>query len=64
WSTLLRDLDSGGALRKRGPALAGLAGRLGRKIAMELIDRSWALHLDEWRGGRTLQAGWGCPLVP
>jgi putative hydrolase of the HAD superfamily len=57
WSTLLRDLDSGGALRQRGAALAGVAGRLGREIApeaaMELIDRSWALHLDEWRGGRT-----------
>lgn len=57
WSTLLRDLDSGGALRERGLALAAVARRLGRVIetesAMELIDRSWSLHLDEWRGGRT-----------
>jgi FMN phosphatase YigB (HAD superfamily) len=56
WSTLLRDLDSAGALRRRGAALAGVAGRLGQEIAaqaaMELIDRSWHLHLDEWRGGR------------
>jgi len=56
WSTLLRTLDSDGALRRRGTALADLARRRGREItpeaAMELIDRSWAFHLDEWRGGR------------
>ena len=56
WSTLLRKLDSRGALRQRGAALADLARRRGREIApqaaMELIDRSWAFHLDEWRGGR------------
>ena len=57
WSTLIRDLDSDGALRERGAALAGVAGRLGQEVApeaaMELIDRSWALHLEEWRGGRS-----------
>jgi FMN phosphatase YigB (HAD superfamily) len=57
WSTLLQDLDADGALRHRGAALAAVAARLGREIApeaaMELIDRSWAQHLDEWRGGRT-----------
>ena len=56
WSTLLNDLDADGALRQRGAALAGVAGRLGREIAPEaaiaLIDRSWAFHLEEWRGGR------------
>src|SRR5205807_5440346 len=56
WSTLLRKLDSDGALRQRGAALADLARRRGQEItpeaAMELIDRSWAFHLDEWRGGR------------
>jgi putative hydrolase of the HAD superfamily len=57
WSTLLADLDSDTALRRRGSALAGVALRLGRELspeaAVELIDRSWALHVGEWRGGRT-----------
>lgn len=56
WSTLLRTLDSDGARRRRGAALADLARRRGREVtreaATELIDRSWALHLDEWRSGR------------
>jgi len=56
WSTLLRTLDSDGARRRRGAALADLARRRGREVtpeaATELIDRSWALHLDEWRAGR------------
>src|SRR5437660_877817 len=55
WSTLLRDLDSEGALRQRGVALASVATRLGRDLspeaATELIDRSWRCHLDEWRQG-------------
>jgi HAD superfamily hydrolase (TIGR01509 family) len=56
WSTLLTDLDAGGALRRRGASLAELANRLGKEITAEegaaVVDASWNHHVAEWRGGR------------
>lgn len=56
WSTLLRDLDSDGAQRRRGALLAALATRLGRETSPEegsaLIGGAWNYHVAEWRSGR------------
>ncbi|MGH2719016.1 MAG: HAD family hydrolase [Actinomycetota bacterium] len=56
WSTLLRDLDTGEALRRRAAALATLATRLGRQLnpeeAAATIEAAWSFHVGEWRGGR------------
>lgn len=56
WSTLLRDVDSGGARLRRGAALAALATRLGHPLehdaAVAVIDRSWNVHVEVWRSGR------------
>ena len=56
WSTLLRDLDTGEALRRRASALSALATRLGRELSPEeavaTIEAAWSFHVGEWRGGR------------